>query len=94
MYALEAFFNPELLQSDTIDEEWNIIRKEDVRKCLDDWYDVIQFLEDWENRLFVLLYQDYDQLPAIVVDFRKMYRLWKAAYGVQSKHPTDESDRS
>ena len=92
MCALEAFFNPELLQGDTVDEEWNVIRKEDVRKCLDDWYDVIQFLEDWENRLFVLLYQDYDRLPAVIVDFRKMYRLWKTAYAVQGKHSPNGAD--
>lgn len=38
-----------------------------------EWYDVLRFFSDWNNKLFSISLTEYNELPAILLDAKRTY---------------------
>ena len=62
----------EKLQYDFGDHK-EFVSVEEAKKAYDEYIELIMFLQDWDTGAFTVSYNEYFTLPAILLDYRRVY---------------------
>ena len=83
MIALAGFYTPEIFQSGRIltmegddGEEDEDVAPEYAQECLDEWYDTIEFLDEWEAGIFTVSLSEKLAMPCALMDARRVHKHW------------------
>lgn len=60
-----------------MDEYDNPISAEYVKEALEEYSDLIKYLNDWDEGVFSVTRQEYNDIPANLIEAYKMYRVEK-----------------
>ena len=68
----------ELASTEKLQYDWGnrkeAVSVEEAKDAFEEYYELIQFLEDWDRGTFLVTYVEYFTLPAILLDFKRLHK--------------------
>ena len=56
------------------DEEGNQVDVAAMRRCYEEWGELIQYCDDMEGGLIIMTHTEYEQTPEIIMQARRIFR--------------------